>query len=300
MFDSLRQFFEPALIGLFLVAAICYAVYRMSFAKSIQQALKAADNQYAKPRDKKQKQAYRLAKMQALEAELNTGVKRKVYFFADLFWILLIVVGVRSFLYEPFVIPSRSMEPGLLVGDVLVVNKFSRGLRLPITNSRLTDGAPIARGDVLVFKYPKDPSQSYIKRVIGLPGDVVYYDNRRMTLNGEPVVLEKTNETQQQTVLNTAGQAVTVNYEVLNENLGGYSHTIQYSQYPPNQYRPREWRVPEGQYLVMGDNRDNSADGREFGFVDDSLVIGKAARVILNFDCFKGDGNCDRFFKKIW
>ncbi|PIE42390.1 MAG: signal peptidase I [Gammaproteobacteria bacterium] len=297
MFDQLRENFELILIVLFLISLLCYVIYRLTTHAAVRDDLRAnAANMHGLKRKERKKIRTRL-----VSKHLDSPLKKIVYFFADLFWVLLFVVVVRSFLYEPFIIPSGSMKPGLQVGDIVLVNKFEKGLRLPVTNQRLTQGQPIKRGDVIVFKYPNNPKISYIKRVIGLPGDKVYYDNRRMIINGQRVPLSERDKTVDNVKVHTPQGIVQRDrdYTVYNEDLSGYKHTIRYSNHYPAGYPAREWIVPKGKYLMMGDNRDNSADGREFGFLDDSLVIGRAKRIALNFECLKGNGKCDRFFKAI-
>lgn len=298
MFDHLRENFELILVVLFLISAVAYAIYRATFARDVKANIEANHEQLAEM----PKKARKLARHNLLTQQINTPFRKFVYFFADLFWVLLFVVVARSFLFEPFIIPSGSMKPGLQIGDIVLVNKSELGLRLPVTNQRLTAGKAIQRGDVLVFKYPENPKVSYIKRVIGLPGDKVYYDNRKLTINGQPVKLEKTGEEVDTVEIQTAQgifpqeRQFTVFAETLPPD---NKSTIRYANRYPANYTPREWVVPKGQYFVMGDNRDSSADGRAFGYLDDSLIIGKANRIAFNFDCLKGDGKCDRFFKKI-
>jgi len=188
------------------------------------------------------------------------------------FPVLAIVLVLRSFLYEPFQIPSGSMLPTLEVGDFILVNKFSYGLRLPVIGTKVLSVDDPQRGDVLVFKYPEDPKVNYIKRVIGEPGDHIRYENKQLTINGEVVPLEP-EENQ------SSGWSVT---ELLKEQLADVSHEI---------YRDlrvdspaREWVVPAGHYFVMGDNRDNSKDSRYWGYVPDELVVGKAVLVWMHWE----------------
>lgn len=296
MFDSLRENFELIIVVLFLISTVAYLIYRATFYKDIKKALHYnRDRMSAMSKKERKNLRYSLH-----VGHTDTLFKKTVFFFADLFWVLLFVVVVRSFLFEPFIIPSSSMKPGLQIGDIVLVNKFEKGLRLPVTNQRLTDGKALERGDVIVFKYPRNPKISYIKRVIGLPGDKVYYDNRHMTINGQPVEISPISKEDDLVEVKTPSGVikVPVNYDVYSENLTGNSHTIRYAKQPAN-YPARDWTIPEGKYLVMGDNRDNSADGRDFGFLDDELLIGRATRIAFNFDCLKGEGKCDRFFKEI-
>lgn len=298
MFDGLRENFELLLVVLFIISTICYVLYRLTIYGKIKEEIKRSMGGFSGMRRRQRKEL----KNNVMARNLNNPLKKFIYFFADLFWVLFFVVVVRSFLFEPFIIPSGSMKPGLQVGDIVLVNKFKLGFRMPITNERLTNGMAIKRGDVIVFRYPKNPKISYIKRVIGLPGDKVYYDNRQMTINGETIKLEKkfgeTDSVEIQTPQGVIEQPRT--YTVYEETLpAGATHTMRYSNNYPAGYPEREWTVPEGQYLVMGDNRDNSADGRDFGFLEDKYLIGQATRIAFNFDCIKGDGKCDRFFKEI-
>lgn len=300
MFDALREYFEIILIGLFLISAVTYGIYRMTFYRSVKADLHA-NAAHLKSLSKKERRGVR---HNILSRHLNSFSRKIIYFFADLFWVLLFVVVVRSFLIEPFVIPSGSMKPGLQIRDIVIVNKYSKGLRMPITNARLTEGEPIKRGDVLVFKYPNNPEVSYIKRVIGLPGDKIDYDNRKqMVINGKAIEqkFEKTiKDTTTITDINTGREEeILTDFSVYQVDLSDKLFDIQYSDKYPTRLPPREWVVPEGKYLMMGDNRDNSSDGRVFGYLDDTLVIGQANRILFNWGCFVGKGKCNRFFKKI-
>ncbi len=297
MLDGLRENFEVILLTLFAISAVCYIVYRLTIYGDVKADLKQSKGVLSGLKRKERKQA----RNNIIARRMNNPFKKVLYFFADLFWVLLFVVVVRSFLYEPFVIPSGSMKPGLQIGDVVVVNKYELGLRMPITNLKFTPGKAVSRGDVLVFKYPNNPEISYIKRVIGLPGDKIYYDNRNMTINGQAVDLTLVKQVVDEVEVQTLQGPMQQNrdYSIFEENLLGYKNEIRYSDRYPADYPAREWVVPEGKYLMMGDNRDNSADGRDFGFLDEKLIIGKAARIVFNTNCFTGSGKCDRFFKAI-
>jgi signal peptidase I len=216
------------------------------------------------------------------------------------FPVILVVFALRSFLVEPFKIPSGSMMPTLLVGDFILVNKYTYGIRLPVINKKIVQLNNPERGDVMVFRYPGDPGLDYIKRVIGVPGDVVEYRNKKLTINGQPV---------------PAGQTGTYSYvgnglnyitaSVYDERLNGVGHTMMTEPGKPAVYPPqvadfpfREncsynaegegfvCKVPEGQYFMMGDNRDASNDSRYWGFVPDENVVGKAFFIWMNFDDF--------------
>lgn len=295
MFDSLRENFELILVVLFIISAVTYAIYRTTFYQAIKADLAANREQLAELTKKKRKeQRYNIS-----NSHINTPFRKFVYFFADLFWVLLFVVVMRSFLFEPFVIPSGSMKPGLQIGDVVLVNKFEKGLRLPVTNARLTQGDAIKHGDVIVFKYPKDPKMSYIKRVIGLPGDSVSFDGRHLAINGKPIKTTFESEIKDHLPSQDPNRPLLTDFSIKTEDLLGVKHSIQYANLLNNRTSLREWVVPEGKYLMFGDNRDNSSDGRIWGYVDDSQIIGRAKRIALNWGCLMGDGMCDRFFKKI-
>jgi signal peptidase I len=202
-----------------------------------------------------------------------------VEFSRSFFPIVLVVLLIRSFAYEPFRIPSSSMMPTLRVGDFIFVSKFSYGLRLPVLNTKVLDlGAP-ERGEVAVFRLPSDPATNYIKRIVGVPGDVVSLRDKRLWVNGEPVPLELMEETVQ---VECGG--FWFNARAATETLGAHSHTIyigeQRDRTSPFLDRP----VPEGQYLVMGDNRDCSRDGRIIGYIPDDHLVGRAVRVWMNWD----------------
>ncbi|WP_122517868.1 signal peptidase I [Pseudomonas syringae] len=200
------------------------------------------------------------------------------------FPVLFIVLVLRSFLVEPFQIPSGSMKPTLDVGDFILVNKFSYGIRLPVLDQKVIQIGDPQRGDVMVFRYPSDPSVNYIKRVIGLPGDRIRYtSDKRLFVNGE-LVAKKLIGTEP----GTLGSA-----ELYEEQLGTVEHQIrqEMSRYraPPD----TEWTVPAAHYFMMGDNRDNSNDSRywddpnipkdELGMVPDKNIVGKAFAVWMSW-----------------
>ena len=192
----------------------------------------------------------------------------------SLFPVLLIVLILRSFLVEPFQIPSGSMKPTLKVGDFILVNKWHYGFRLPVLGTKVIPMNDPQRGDVVVFKYPQQPSVNYIKRVVGLPGDTVRYVNKTIYINGVP---------QEQSLL---AQLPPQRPQVLlmEEQLGEVTHEI-YRDVTPARIAA-EWVVPEGQYFVVGDNRDNSNDSRFWGFVPDELLVGKAFAVWMHWQDF--------------
>ncbi len=224
-----------------------------------------------------------------------------VEYTGSFFPVILLVFCLRSFLYEPFKIPSSSMLPTLLVGDLILVNKFTYGIRLPVINKKIIEINQPQRGDVMVFKYPKDMSLDYIKRVIGVPGDKIRYKNKRLTVNGEELSYQELPDFLDEERLTYARH-----YE---ENLTGVKHQILNDERAPT-YVPGlhefpnselcsydlegfSCTVPAGNYFMMGDNRDNSADSRYWGFVPDENIVGKAfgiwmnQNVITNFDFSK-------------
>ena len=207
----------------------------------------------------------------------------------SLFPVLLIVLLFRSFLFEPFKIPSGSMIPTLLVGDFIVVNKFAYGLRLPVLHKKFLSLGDPQRGDVVVFRYPLDPSVNFIKRLIGLPGDTISYRNKQLFVNGEPVVAKKQGRFTSDEVKCSTPRTDAMR---LTESIGGVEHDI--LLHGNSGSRNGQWLVPEGHYFVMGDNRDRSNDGREWGFVPEENLMGRAVGIWLNFDYTKGCGDLSR------
>lgn len=194
------------------------------------------------------------------------------------FPIVLIVLLLRSFLVEPFRIPSGSMMPTLLVGDFILVNKYTYGLRLPVLHTKLVEMNQPARGDIVVFRFPKDPTVDYIKRIVGLPGDRVGYYHKQVFINGEPV---------KQTLLGEYEGAGPFGAEsLISEDLGSVTHDILVRRGEPSA-KEGEFVVPEGQYFVMGDNRDNSNDSRFWGAVPEANLVGKAFFIWMSWDSAK-------------
>ena len=190
------------------------------------------------------------------------------------FPVLFLVLLLRSFLFEPFQIPSGSMLPTLKIGDFILVNKFDYGLRLPVLGKTIYEVGQPSRGDVMVFKYPEDPNINFIKRVVGIPGDTVEYRNKVVYVNGAMQTLTR--------MVPDGSRVVPPLTEEASEQLGDREHRIwrrmtQGRDFPPIQ-------IPEGQYFVMGDNRDNSNDSRVWGFVDDSLIVGRAFAVWMHWE----------------
>jgi signal peptidase I len=222
------------------------------------------------------------------------------------FPVALAVLLLRSFVFEPFRIPSDSMMPTLLAGDFILVDKFAYGLRLPVTNTKILDTGSPRRGDVVVFRYPLDPSENYIKRVVGLPGDHVTVRNDRLIINGKVIPFK---------VTGTYTDGCYINMQLATEHLGEHTHQallcpvpLEVTPYPLAGCRRSDTHgyvcggapppgamaliepqvvtkvVPKGEYLMVGDNRDNSDDGRVWGFVPDANLVGKATYIWFNWD----------------
>ena len=201
----------------------------------------------------------------------------------EFFPILLLVFVIRTFLIEPFKIPSGSMMPTLIAGDFIAVNKFAYGLRLPVFNKLIYKIGSPQRGDVFVFHYPKDPSIDYIKRVIGVPGDTIRYESKKLFINNQELSQSYLGEYEYQ--LNADLSLKANEFLETNNNL---SHSILIHDIPSVTI---EFTVPEGHYFAMGDNRDNSSDSRVWGFVPDHLLVGKAFVIWLNFNDFNRIGS---------
>lgn len=244
---------------------------------------------------------------------------------ASVFPVLLVVFVVRSFIYEPFQIPSGSMMPTLLIGDFILVEKYAYGIKDPVTQTTLIPTGHPKRGDIVVFKYPKDPSLDYIKRAVGLPGDRVTYDPLSKTVtitpacnSGECTAVPVTYSDVEpsdfiQTFSGFDGNEVGNGFYQVpldksmpgglrlatrKETLGDVTHNIllvneapsQASSYYQQPGQPQSsWVVPEGMYFMMGDNRDNSADSRYWGFVPERNLVGKATAIWMSFDKQEGE-----------
>jgi signal peptidase I len=215
-------------------------------------------------------------------SSLGTEVVREpviVEYSRSFFPVIVIVLIVRSFLAEPFRIPSSSMMPNLQDGDFILVNKFTYGLRLPVLDTKIVEMGLPERGDVVVFRYPVNPRENYIKRVVGLPGDQVEYRNKTIFINGEPQAQERIGR-----YLGVGAGREMDGADHLRESLGERQHEILMRPNQLGRQGEGRWVVPEGHYFVMGDNRDNSADSRVWGFVPEQNLVGRAFLIWFNSD----------------
>jgi signal peptidase I len=245
----------------------------------------------------------RLAAARAAGRDPATTVEPGTVDYARSFFpVALVVLVLRAFVFEPFRIPSDSMMPTLLDGDFIIVNKYAYGLRLPVLNRKILATGEPQRGDVVVFRYPLDPSINFIKRLVGLPGDHVEVRDNRIVINGQPVPLRLDGK---------FNDGCYMNLSLAEEQLGAHTHQaifcpVAIDRQPslpacnrsglrgyvcgdedaPGYLRTAPWsgEVPAGQYLMMGDNRDNSDDGRSWGFVPEENLVGKATRIWFNWD----------------
>ena len=239
-----------------------------------------------------------LSKKRAPDEERTTGVEYSV----SLFPVILLVFLLRSFLVEPFRIPSGSMMPTLLSGDFILVNKYTWGIRLPVLDKKVIDINDPQRGEVMVFHFPEDPSVDYIKRIVGTPGDMVEYRNKRLTINGQSLAYRENGTFSFET-----GGLNYVTGIVYQEKLGEHEHAAmtipgipgvvqeQLKTFPYQEnctYNEDRFacRVPQGHYFMMGDNRDGSNDSRYWGFVPERNIVGKAFFIWMNFGDFKRIG----------
>ncbi|MCW8345151.1 signal peptidase I [Vibrio sp. ZSDZ65] len=245
----------------------------------------------------RKKRQQKLADIQAQANQIDDEVAQKAVapsWFVEnsvsIFPVIAFVLVLRSFIYEPFQIPSGSMMPTLLVGDFILVEKYAYGLKDPVWRTQLVDVGKPERGDSIVFKYPPQPNIDYIKRVVGLPGDMVRYSaskdiciQTKGTSECKPVKLSN--------VVDSPFVQNGIPLIQMDEKLGDVEHQVLVNPLRRDrvdQYQPRnginEWVVPEGHYFVMGDNRDNSADSRYWGFVPEANLVGKAVAIWISFE----------------
>lgn len=264
-------------IAVFVTGAI--ALYdRIFLAKKRKQAISKVEKQFTGVSQSNEKQ------QAALDAARSNAASEPllVEYSKSFFPVLAIVLILRSFIIEPFQIPSESMVPTLEVGDFILVNKFTYGIRLPVIRTKVLDINEPKRGDVMVF-FPPNEERYFIKRVIGLPGDTVSYIDNQLFINGEPA---------EQTFIRSEGAArreehcarVNSNYHVAEEQLGERSHVMRKCVVPSELSRREEHVVPEGHYFMMGDNRDNSSDSRVWGPVPEDRIVGKAFSIWMHWE----------------
>ncbi|MBD1565289.1 signal peptidase I [Vibrio sp. S12_S33] len=232
------------------------------------------------------------AQTNGLDASVTAKVAAQPWWVENsvsIFPVIALVLVLRSFIYEPFQIPSGSMMPTLLVGDFILVEKYAYGLKDPVWRTQLIETGKPERGDIVVFKYPPQPSIDYIKRVVGMPGDTVRYSSNKEVC----IQAQGSTECKQVKLSNVEESEFNQNGIPLiqvNEKLGQVEHQILINPLRRDRvdaYQPRhgvnEWVVPQGQYFVMGDNRDNSADSRYWGFVPEANLVGKAIAIWISF-----------------
>jgi signal peptidase I len=285
--------FSLLLFLLTLVTLVYWLAERLRFKPAREAAAAALETQDAARRAELGKRG--IAKVDGDLAEARAKLLAQPWWLdwtAGLFPVILVVFLLRSFLFEPFKIPSGSMVPTLLVGDLILVNKFHYGVRLPVLNKKIIDNNPVRRGDVVVFRYPVDPRLDYIKRVVGVPGDEITYVNQQLSVNGQPVATVAQGDYYDEDSLRYAPQ--------FTEKLGDVEHKILVDPRRTAYYGPDpktfpmnencrysvegvSCKVPAGHYFMMGDNRDNSQDSRFWGFVPDENLVGKAFFVWMNF-----------------
>jgi len=213
------------------------------------------------------------------DSENEEGLKLPliVEYAKSFFPVFFIVLILRSFVFEPFKIPSGSMMPTLLIGDFILVNKYDYGLRLPVLHNKVFENKTPDRGDIVVFRYPENPSIPFIKRIVGLPGDKISYYNKTLYINDVSVTQVLNGR------YNAIGSGLMMDGASLRiENLDGIKHEILVS--PNRRSQELDTVVPEGQYFVLGDNRDNSKDSRFWGFVPDENLVGRAFMIWMNWD----------------
>ncbi|CCN83854.1 Signal peptidase I [Vibrio nigripulchritudo SFn27] len=271
--------FSLILVIVTLVTGIVWALEKLVLAKKRQEKLGAIEGQTNEGLD---------TSLQAKVAAQPWWVENSV----SIFPVIAFVLVLRSFIYEPFQIPSGSMMPTLLVGDFILVEKYAYGLKDPVWRTQLVETGKPERGDIVVFKYPPNPGIDYIKRVVGLPGDVVRYSEKK-----ELCVQRKGGSSCEAIELSNVQESIFKDERIgvpmiqMDEKLGEETHQIlvhPLTRDDVRAYQPRpgvrEWVVPQDQYFVMGDNRDNSADSRFWGFVPEGNLVGKAVGIWISFE----------------
>lgn len=269
LFKLVMYNFELALTLTTLAAGIIWLVDKLFFEKKRDPAVSGSSNGDSEAE---------------VKGKAEQAVKEPILveYSKAFFPVLLIVLLLRSFVVEPFRIPSGSMLPTLRVGDFILVNKFSYGLRLPVLRTRFLPLGEPERGDVVVFKYPENPRIDYIKRIIGVPGDKIAYHDKKLTINGQPAEIDFIGSYNRPT--NRGGPGT---FGLFAEHLPDAEHQILIHPLAPAM--DFELTVDEGHYFVMGDNRDDSRDSRYWGFLPEKNLVGKAFFIWMHWD-FGGGG----------
>ncbi len=280
MTETLAKILMYGLPFAVLFTGLVWLVDSLFFAKHRKAKVAAVEKKFAgtEKRSEAEQKSYEAALM-AASAE-PALVENSKSFFPVLFFVFFI----RSFLFEPFQIPSGSMIPTLKVGDFILVNKFTYGIRMPILNSEIIPVNKPQRGEVMVFYPPHQPKVSFIKRVIGLPGDEIRYSNNVLYVNG--VEMKQAELFKKVPELYSPCMSYGSQLTVADEALGDKVHQMQKCDVPGDTSRNGTWIVPEGHYFMMGDNRDNSQDSRVWGTVPEQNIIGKAIVVWMHWDDF--------------
>jgi signal peptidase I len=284
---ALILFWATVVTGIFWFAELLF--FKRKRHAAYAEAVKALDGRLASVPE-----ADRARQREVADAGLQRDVLRQpawLEFPGSFFPVIAAVFFLRSFLAEPFKIPSGSMIPTLQIGDFILVNKYAYGVRLPVIHKKIADVGDPKRGDVMVFRYPPDPTMDYIKRVVGVPGDKIAYQNKKLTVNGQPVPTVAQPDYLHKDEIKYAKQ--------FSEKIGEKEHRVLNDEdrpaaiYAAGNFVFREncnytdqgvtCMVPPGHYFLMGDNRDNSLDSRFWGFVPEANIVGKAFFVWMNF-----------------
>ena len=309
MMDKVVGNFALLLLILTLVTFAYWLAERLYFAPKRRQAAALYESQEAARRAELGRQGI---KVDGDVDEVKNKLLEQPWWLdwtAGLFPVIAVVFFLRSFLFEPFKIPSGSMIPTLQIGDLILVNKYHYGIRLPVINKKIIANHDPQRGDVMVFRYPAKPTIDYIKRVVGVPGDEVAYLNQRLYLNGKLVETQPMPEFYDEDGTRSTREDAMHYLPQFNEKLGSKEHRILVDVKRSSYIQPHETfpfkdncrysaegvtcKVPAGHYFMMGDNRDNSEDSRFWGFVPDENIVGKAFFIWMNFGNYKRFGSFD-------